>query len=382
LNSILDADSNDEFFDYSSSPYDTVTLDCSYIDEYNYANIATSKNEISIMSLNIQSLPAKFNDFVSFISLLQISNKAPDVICLQELWQFPNDVNFNIQGYHPLIFKLRQNGVQGGGVGIYIKNVFKFTILQEISIFHDRLFESIFCEISCNSKKIIVGSIYRPNTPVYNLSPTEQFNQFCEILTNINFELQQFNSDLYLMGDFNIDVLKYQSCNLSKTYVDLLFSLGLLQVITKPTRCKPNSATLIDHVCTNSQSQSILSYIIISYISDHFPIIVKIRNVAAVPAPKFVEFRDFSHVNSINFTTALCALDWNDVLTTDDAQTAYNYFSDSFINLFNLFFPIKRLKFNRNVHSIEKWMTPGLLVSRKNKILLGKTFSKSQNLPS
>jgi hypothetical protein len=53
------------------------------------------------------------------------------------------------------------------------------------------------------------------------------------------------------MVDFNLDVLKYQSCNLSRTYIDLLFSLGLLQVITKPTRCKPNSATLIDHVCTN-----------------------------------------------------------------------------------------------------------------------------------
>jgi exonuclease III len=66
---------------------------------------------------------------------LQLSNKAPDIICLQELWQFPSDVNFNIQGYHPLICKLRLNGLQGGGVGIYVKNVFKFTILQNVSMF-------------------------------------------------------------------------------------------------------------------------------------------------------------------------------------------------------------------------------------------------------
>jgi hypothetical protein len=229
------------------------------------------------------------------------------------------------------------------------------------------------------NKKIIVGSVYRPNTPVFNLSSTDQFNQFCEILTNINFELQQLNSDLYLMGDFNLDVLKYQNCNLSKTYIDLLFSLGLLQVVTKPTRCKPNSATLIDHVCTSSQSQSISTYIIVSHISDHFPIIVKLSDVKTASAPKFIEYRDFSHANSINFTTALCALDWNDVLVSDNAQTAYNLFSDSFLNLFNLFFPIKKLKFNRNVHNIEKCMTPGLLVSRKNKIMLGKNFSKNPN---
>jgi hypothetical protein len=67
---------------------------------------------------------------------------------------------------------------------------------------------------------------------------------------------------------------------------------------------------------TNSQSQSILTYIIVSHISDHFPIIpiiVKLHNVQTASAPKFMEYRDFSHANSISFTTALCALDWNDV---------------------------------------------------------------------
>jgi exonuclease III len=45
------------------------------------------------MSLNIQSLPAKFNDLKTFTSLLQISKSEPDIICLQELLQFPADDN-------------------------------------------------------------------------------------------------------------------------------------------------------------------------------------------------------------------------------------------------------------------------------------------------
>jgi hypothetical protein len=141
------------------------------------------------------------------------------------------------------------------------------------------------------------------------------------------------------MGDFNLDVLKYQSCNMSKTFIDLLF--GLLQIITKPTRCKPNSATLIDHVCTNSQSQSILTHIIVSHISDHFPIIVKILNVPSASVPKFIEYRDFSHVNSSNFTTALSALDWNDVLTSNDAQIAYNFFRIHFYTFLTYFSLLK-----------------------------------------
>jgi hypothetical protein len=44
-----------------------------------------------------------------------------------------------------------------------------------------------------------------------------------------------------------------------------------------------------------------------------------------------------------------------------------------------MFFPMVRKKFNRNVNCIEKWMTKGLLISRKNKMLLGK---KSFSSPS
>jgi exonuclease III len=97
------------------------------------------------MSFNIQSISAKFSEFFNFVALLQSNNCAPDVICLQELWQFPNDVNFSLPGYHPLVYELRKGGVQGGGVGIFIRDVYNFSVLNNLSVFHDRLFESIFC---------------------------------------------------------------------------------------------------------------------------------------------------------------------------------------------------------------------------------------------
>jgi hypothetical protein len=180
-------------------------------------------------------------------------------------------------------------------------------------------------------------------SPVNNLNQNEQFNQFCEILTNINFELQKLNCEIYLLGDFNIDVLKYNSYNKASTYIDLLFSLGLIQVITKPTRCKPTSATLIDHVCTDLQSPCISSHIIILRISDHFPVIVKIKDVALNNQPKYIEFRDFSSNNTLNFNTALNGQDWNHVLNCNYTQIAYNLFSDTFFNLYSLFFPLKRV---------------------------------------
>jgi hypothetical protein len=171
--------------------------------------------------------------------------------------------------------------------------------------------------------------------------------------------------------------LKYKSCSFATNFVDLLFSLGLIQVITKPTRCTDHSATLIDHVITNANASNINLYIFILHISDHFPVITKISDVSKHAHPKFVEYRNFSEANVRNFTNAILALNWDHVLNNADAQQAYNLFSDSFFNLFNLIFPILRTKLNRNVHGLEKWMSSGILISRRNKLNLGKIFANN-----
>ena len=106
-------------FDFSSeSPYENANFSCDYIDPVAYSSKFKNIKDITLMSLNIQSLPSKFNDFKELISFFNKNNCAPDIICLQELWQFPSLAGFSLPGYSPLIYKLRSNNVQGGGVGI------------------------------------------------------------------------------------------------------------------------------------------------------------------------------------------------------------------------------------------------------------------------
>ena len=52
-----------------------------------------------------------------------------------------------------------------GGVGMYIKETHQFSERSDLSIFIPHIFESIFIETHINNKTIIVGTIYRPNTP-------------------------------------------------------------------------------------------------------------------------------------------------------------------------------------------------------------------------
>jgi hypothetical protein len=168
----------------------------------------------------------------------------------------------------------------------------------------------------------------------------------------------------------NLDVLQYSSNTNITDYVNLLFSYGFIQTVTNPTRILNNSATLIDHVLTNSISNMLESVIITTKISDHFPFIHFCKNSKSKSKPSIIETRDFSQPNMDRFMTNLSNVDWNPIFSELSPQITYNNFSDLFFNLYDIHFPLQRKKFNRNCHKIQKWITSGILVSRLEKIRL------------
>ena len=101
-----------------NSPYEISNFYCTYVDPLAYSNTYKNTDKFSIMSLNIQSLHAKFSELKDLIITLSSNHCAPDIICIQELWQFPSITNFSLPGYGPLIYKLRGNNIQGGGGGL------------------------------------------------------------------------------------------------------------------------------------------------------------------------------------------------------------------------------------------------------------------------
>ena len=241
-----------------------------------------------------------------------------------------------------------------------------------MSVFSDRILESLFINVTFNAKKFTIGSLYRPGTPHPLLNPREQFTQFCDTLSLLSEAVNNTNNPVYILGDTNFDVLKYNSCSNVTEYIDLLFSFGLLQVVTKPTRCTLTSATAIDHIICKSPVNVYKSIILTSKLSDHFPILHFLQTQKTLSKPKVVNSRNYSAENISLFNNSLSALRWNDVLQNNDAQHAYNQFSDNFLMLHDIHFPVITKKFNCNLHKIEKWMTTWILVSRGTKILMEK----------
>ena len=52
---------------------------------------------------------------------------------------------------------------------------------------------------------------------------------------------------MLILGDVNIDFLKYKDVQTSE-YLDMLFDLGFMPVITKATRLTDHTSSLIDHI--------------------------------------------------------------------------------------------------------------------------------------
>ena len=373
-----DEDQSDQLFNFDNSdtPYTQSAFKTEYVDPTTFCNSPISSNNLCLFTLNIQSLPAKFTEFQELITLFDKNDRSPEVICLQEIWNIPDPSAFSIPGYQPLIFSCRQS-TQGGGVAIYLKNGISYKPLPALSTFIDKLFESIFIEISLtNGKKFTIGSLYRSNTQYSNLTPNEQFSQFNEILLNV-LSLIDSSHPTYILGDFNLDVLKYNHHHNITSYIDTLFTCGFIQTITKPTRCTSHSATLIDHALTNITQSLYHNFILTSKISDHFPIFI----VTDSPSQKLKKtthtFRDFSATNIANFSNNLNSLSWHDVISSDCPNISYNHFHDSFTMLHDLHFSPKTVKFNINYHKMEPWMSRGLLISRQTKLKLSSLLAKN-----
>ena len=91
---------------------------------------------------------------------------------------------------------------------------------------------------------IIIGTIYRP--PDANLA---EFNLKIDgLLSKISKERKR----CYIMGDFNIDLLKYEKHFSTNNYLDNIFSHCFLPLINRPTRITAHSASLIDSILTNN----------------------------------------------------------------------------------------------------------------------------------
>ena len=110
-----------------------------------------------------------------------------------------------------------------------------------------------------------MGIIYR--------HPGYDFSEFHVSIIDCIHKLNQSRNKFIIFGDISINLLKYGKDLRVNRYVNEITSLECIIPIDKPTRLTETSSTIIDHFNTNKLLTSIDSKIILSDITDHFPIL-------------------------------------------------------------------------------------------------------------
>ena len=243
------------------------------------------------------------------------------------------DVDFdpNIPGY---VFEHVPTPLASGGVGLYINDSLKYTVIEKTS---EVAFQALWIEIKFTRKSnIICGIIYRQHN-----SP-QRFQEYFDL----TFEkLISSNLPVYIMGDFNINLLHAETSRYAYDFLISMQSFSFIPTIDKPTRVYNNSATLIDNILTNKVDVKITSGNIISDISDHYSQFCVSHTSPENSKSRGKRFRDFSGFSEVTFNLELYNLLSNQISHGDDSfdvDKAFSHFYDSLNVLVNKHVPLKK----------------------------------------
>ena len=171
---------------------------------------------------------------------------SPHVICIVESWLDIDilDSEICIQGYY--LCRLDRTR-HGGGVLIYVNNMFTHTVLFKGTPDCELLIVSIhkYSNINCSSTSpdFTIALFYRP--PNSGFDPLDMlFSALCNIFVSSS-------PVFYLVGDFNINFLDVPT-PLYHELISVVSSFNLTQIVSEPTRVTPTSSTLIDLIFVSS----------------------------------------------------------------------------------------------------------------------------------
>ena len=178
----------------------------------------------------------------------------------------------------------------------------------------------------------------------------------------------------------NIDLLQHETYKPAQTLVNLMSQNALIPVISRPTHISDKSATLIDHIFTNSLTRFRSSGVITDPIADHLGTYIKLghSNNNQPKSPSHYNFTDYSDENIQRFKEILQNTDWCKILSpASDSNDMFERFHHVFTTLYNKIFPTTLKKCNNRKGEGKPWIMPWLQEACERKNSLYDDFVKS-----
>ena len=274
--------------------------------------------------------------------------------------------NLNLNNYS---FEFTLTETSAGGSLLYIANHLSYNCHNDLNIYKKNELESTYIKID-NPKKsnIIVGVIYRH--PSMDLT---DFN--CNYLNQLLEDISKDKKSIFLLGDFNVNLLNYNEHNQKNEFLDSLAPNSFISLILQPTRITSHSNTLIDNIFSNVIDPDIISGNLTATISNHLPQFAIIPNMFGnISGNKSnIYERDWSEFDRENFILDYFSADWEDLLKIDEcnADNSTKIYLDKINMLLDTYAPLKKINKYKLKFKSKPWITLGLQksISVKNKLL-------------
>ena len=234
--------------------------------------------DFTILTLNIQSINAKFDNLYPVINNLSSMGLYFGAICLQETWLSSDaDVSLlHIPGY-----KLIHQGsrcTRHGGLVIYLHEQYTYKLRNMYK--RSDIWEGLFIDVSGHNlhRPITIGNIYRPP---HNNNNNANIEKFIEEMSPIINTLQKENKYATIVGDFNINLLQINERDKFDEFFDLMCTNNFF---SKNNSSNPQlKAILYSHWSNVLQVTAFRSreYFLSNHNEQHFrplPVLGKTRN--------------------------------------------------------------------------------------------------------
>ena len=246
-----------------------------------------------------------------------------------------------------------------GGALLYIKNDTMYKVRNDLKMYKSKNIESIFIEI------IIVA--YR--------HPDMDANEFNEQYLSILNEklLPEKNKEIILIGDFNINLLRYNENDNFTEILDQIYSCSLIPGIRSPTRATSRSKALIDNIFSTDTANEVIAGNILTKLSDHlaqfllFPIK---RTKLEFKANNYC--RNFKRFDPKVFLHDLQNIYWHTVLKLNEENVDNSF--DRFFEIIetDTYAPVEKLSGKKQKLMLKPWLTKGIMTSVKKEYPLQK----------
>jgi len=267
-----------------------------------------TNSHITLLHYNARSLFPKLDHLKVECEILN-----PHIICITESW-LDKDIADNelaISGFK--LLRLDRNR-HGGGVAVYIKQVFPHNVI----FLGNCTFECIIVSILIGSCKFCICLFYRPPN-----SSIEVLDNLYSVLGNIDVSLF---SHFILIGDFNVDVMSPSQPLFSKLMC-IASSFLLSQAVVEPTHFSHTGVPSIIDLAFVSSPSHIITCNTISPLStsDHMGISISYKIPSANKRLRSSqrEVWCYSHGDFEKACESLDAVDWECITDVSDVDLCW-----------------------------------------------------------